>query len=116
MSDLSYNTLMTPIGRAFHGALFTSLLSILVFFLKVICPLNVGCLADPFLIVLFYPLTIFEKLGITNLVPYAYEPLFILLFWGFFGFIIGWIGAQVFPKGFLNEESEEDLEDKQGHL
>ncbi|HEY4489700.1 MAG TPA: hypothetical protein VJC12_00390 [Candidatus Paceibacterota bacterium] len=68
------------------GIIFAASLSVLVFFLKVLCPLNLGCFADPFLIPLFSPLfvaeNLFGNLGI-------FEPFFILIFWSVVGGLAG---------------------------
>ncbi len=99
---------MTPINGAIHGAIFVFALSILVFFLKVICPIDSGCLVDPFLLILFYPLSFLNTLGIVNLIPMSYEPFLILFFWTLSGFIVGWIIVKILPKDFFVEVEEEE--------
>ena len=70
--------------------MFAASLTILIFFLKVICPLNTGCLVDPFLVVLFSPLVLFESLGLSSLITDVNEPFIILAFWALVGFLVGY--------------------------
>jgi hypothetical protein len=77
---------------ALKGAGFFTALAILIFFLKIICPLNSGCLADPFLVVLFLPFQFIAMTGILAFLPSQYEPFFILGIWA----LIGAIGGMVF--------------------
>lgn len=68
------------------GIIFAISLTVLIFILKVLCPLNVGCFSDPFLIPLFSPLLIIENLfGSLG----GFEPFFILFFWAVVGGLIG---------------------------
>lgn len=69
--------------------MFSAALAVLIFFLKVICPLNTGCLVDPFLIILFSPLFLFEWVGVSQFVTTQSEPFFILGFWTLVGFLAG---------------------------
>lgn len=70
-----------------QGFLFACALIFLIFFLKVICPIDVGCLADPFLVPLFSPLKLLALFGIPELGQW--EPLFIVTFWAVFAFFVG---------------------------
>jgi hypothetical protein len=81
---------------AFRGAGFTAALAILIFFLKIICPLQTGCLADPFILVLFSPLVLFETLHLS--LSSSSEPYAILAFWTLVGFIVGFLVFVFFPK------------------
>jgi hypothetical protein len=81
---------MSKVPHWAQGAIFAVTLVILIFILKITCPLDIGCFADPFLIPLFSPLLIFEKLfgGLGS-----YEPFSIIIFWtvigGIFGLLFG---------------------------
>jgi len=97
---------MTPMRQALQGALFASLLSILIFFLKIICPLDTGCFVDPFLLVLFSPLPLLSNLFLISHISISYEPFVILLFWTVVGFISGLLASQIFPKDFFKQEIE----------
>lgn len=88
---------MKPFVGAVQGGLFAGALSILIFFLKVICPINVGCLADPFLVVLFAPLKLVPLLGL-GAVSYQSEPAVILLFWIIVGSILGYTLSPLFAE------------------
>ena len=79
------------IRNALKGAGFSVALAVLIFFLKIICPVDTGCLADPFLVVLFSPLYLFNALGIESLILSAHEPFLILGFWALLGFIVGYL-------------------------
>jgi len=70
-----------------QGFLFACALIFLIFFLKIICPIDVGCLADPFLVPLFSPLLLLKIFHIGELGPW--EPFFIIIFWAIFAFYIG---------------------------
>ena len=74
---------------ALKGMIFTVALVILIFFLKVICPLDTGCLVDPFLYIVFSPLTLFQAVGLKEIINPAQEPFIILLFWAVFGSVVG---------------------------
>jgi hypothetical protein len=71
------------------GALFLAALVVLIFFLKIICPLDTGCLADPFLVVLLSPLWLFANLHFYSIIDASTEPFAILGFWTVVGFIVG---------------------------
>jgi len=62
------------------GGIFGLLLAPLVFFLKLFCPLNSGCFADPFLVAIFSPLFILEGVADGRLSA-RFEITFIVLFW-----------------------------------
>lgn len=64
------------------GALFGVFLIPVVFFLKMICPLQTGCFADPFLVPIFSPLIIVEALAGGQAISFQVEILFITIFWG----------------------------------
>jgi hypothetical protein len=75
------------------GLLFSAAFLILIFFLKVICPLEVGCLVDPFLLVVFKPLFWFENLfEISSSEEFSLaEPLLVFSFWVIVGTVLGFL-------------------------
>ncbi len=83
-----------------EGALFGILFAPLIFFLKIICPTELGCFADPFFIPIFSPVFltqyIFESGKI--IVSAKTEILFIILFWGIVGGILGKIYGVVVSR------------------
>jgi membrane associated rhomboid family serine protease len=79
------------------GAIFVAIFVVLVFFLKIICPIYSGCLVDPFLVVLFSPLWLFYSLHLT-FVSTSTEPYAILGFWALIGFIIGALLSPFFER------------------
>jgi hypothetical protein len=75
-----------------QGGMFAVALVLLIFILKITCPLNIGCFADPFLIPLFSPLLIIGgKLGSLS----AYEPFFVITFWAMIGALIGLFAGKI---------------------
>lgn len=90
-----------------QGIFFAFALIILIFFLKIICPIDVGCLADPFLVPLFSPLRITAFLGITDLGKW--EPLFIFSFWSVVGFCVGLVCENVKKNKKDVRESDEEI-------
>lgn len=86
------------------GTIFTSSLAVLIFFLKIICPLQTGCFADPFLIPMFSPLVILRFFKIS---AGAFEPFFILIFWAAAGGLAGFFIGNLFN---LNKEKTEKLQ------
>ncbi len=89
---------------ALKGAGFFTALAVLIFFLKIICPLETGCLADPFLILLFLPFQLLALTGVLDFLPSSYEPFFLLGLWAFIGAIIG------FLVSYIPTEKKENLE------
>lgn len=81
----------------------------LIFFLKVICPIEIGCLSDPFLLILFLPLSFLEK---AIFIPASYEPLTILAFWMLAGAITGFLVPNHGKRKDPSESDEEDDEDE----
>ncbi len=77
--------------NAIKGGSFTAALVVLIFFLKIICPLETGCLVDPFLVVMFSPLYIMKITGVVSLVSAEREPFVILAFWILIGFFVGYL-------------------------
>lgn len=77
----------------------------LVFFLKVTCPLSVGCLSDPFLMAVFSPLLIVKIFGVDSSSWGWYEALAILSFWiiigALFWHLIGRIKTNRNVRGML---------------
>jgi len=64
------------------GMVFGALLVPVNLFLKIICPVRVGCFADPFLVALFSPLIILDLLfGDANITS-SWEIMFLVAFWG----------------------------------
>jgi len=88
------------------GAIFSAIFLLLIFFLKIVCPLNVGCFVDPFLVPIFSPLLLVEF--VTGTKAYqtlgSYEPAFVLAFWVVIGAILG----ELFKKIKFKEDAEED--------
>lgn len=64
-----------------EGAIFGILFVPLMFILKIICPVDTGCFADPFLILIFSPLLLVETLFGRSQIPYEGELIVILIFW-----------------------------------
>lgn len=83
-----------------RGFLFTGGLLILIFFLKIICPINVGCFADPFLVPIFSPLLLVELFTeeSSREVLGSLEPLFIFIFWLLVGSLFGFLYGQIFSS------------------
>ncbi|PIQ67165.1 MAG: hypothetical protein CO184_01425 [Candidatus Zambryskibacteria bacterium CG_4_9_14_3_um_filter_40_16] len=77
----------------FRGLIFSVFFIFLIFFLKIICPLSVGCLSDPFFVPIFYPLVLIKFIfGVSSAeVLGRWEPIFILFFWALVGIILGYI-------------------------
>lgn len=88
---------MSTLG-ALKGAGFAAALVILVFFLKIICPLDTGCLADPFVLVIFSPLSLFGAVGLSPYVSTTNEPFIILAFWTMVGLIVGYLVHPLIQK------------------
>lgn len=84
------------------GAMFGGALAVLIFFLKIICPLNIGCLVDPFLVILFSPLYLFEYFGLSELVAAVNEPFLILGFWTVVGFLVGYLISPLFSDPVIS--------------
>jgi hypothetical protein len=80
-----------------------------IFFLKIICPIDTGCFADPFVVIFFLPILFFEKvfgLPLVSLLGF-YEPFLVILFWlcvgGVFGYWWGRVQAAKVEKNFFTE-------------
>ena len=75
---------MRKIPYWIDGALFGTLFVPLIFLLKITCPLNIGCFADPFFLPVFSPLFILEKIFTNSegIVSAKFEIIFIIIFWG----------------------------------
>lgn len=73
---------MKHLPRWADGALFGAFLVPVVFFLKIICPLQTGCFADPFLVPIFSPLIIVEAFSSSQTASFQEEIFFITVFWG----------------------------------
>ncbi|TAL49450.1 hypothetical protein EPN83_00890 [Patescibacteria group bacterium] len=74
-----------------RGLLFATFFVAIIFFLKIICPLETGCLADPFLTPLFSPLFLLEGVFGGPTILGLWEPLFIFVFWGLAGLLFGFL-------------------------
>jgi len=83
---------MSKIPSWAEGSIFAALLVILIFFLKVLCPVDIGCFADPFLIPLFSPLFILKIFSISL---GSFEPFFILFFWTVCGGLGGYFAGNL---------------------
>ncbi len=88
-----------------EGGVFMLFLVPLIFFLKIICPINTGCLADPFVVAIFSPLLLFAYIGIPTETLGIWEPLFIVGFWVFIGCVCGYL------VGVLKEGSRDPFAD-----
>lgn len=90
-----------------EGALFMFFVVPLVFFLQIACPIDTGCLTDPFTIALFSPLMIFRSVDITSQQLGIWEPLLIFVFWiiigAFFWHLVGRIRTSHEVKRDLEE-------------
>lgn len=89
------------------GGIFFAVLLLLVFFLKILCPLDVGCFVDPFFVPIFSPLILVDFItgSSANEVFGSFEPVFVFVFWIFVGVVLG----QVFGKIKLPDlDKEED--------
>ncbi|MDB5253945.1 MAG: hypothetical protein JWL80_11 [Parcubacteria group bacterium] len=76
---------------AVQCALFAPSLVLLIFILKITCPVETGngCFVDPFISSVFFPLpSVYRLFGQIGLVA-THEPLFILLYWTVVGFLVG---------------------------
>jgi hypothetical protein len=76
---------------AIQGALFAPSLVLLMFILKITCPVETGngCFADPFISSVFFPLpSVYRVFGHMEIIT-MHEPLFILLYWTVVGFLVG---------------------------
>ncbi len=96
-----------------QGFFFSIAFILLIFFLKVICPIDLGCVVDPFLVPLFSPLKIVSFLHIA--IPVQWEALCILMFWSLVGLCVGVLYEKTkgsLSKYFITEEDEE-IEDNQ---
>jgi hypothetical protein len=78
-----------------QGALFAVAFALLIFFLKITCPIELGCFADPFLLPLLSPLIFVHYLGPLG----SFEPFFILLFWCLVGMLIGFLFDKIWGNG-----------------
>ncbi len=85
------------------GGMFGAALAVLIFFLKIICPLTTGCLVDPFLVILFSPLYLFEWIGLSSFVTTVNEPFLILGFWACIGFLVGYLVSPLFSDPTISE-------------
>jgi hypothetical protein len=86
------------IYSALRGAVFAAFLVVLVFFLKIICPLDIGCLADPFLVILFSPVYLFKVTGISQFITVGEEAFLIVCFWTIVGFVGGYLIGPFFAQ------------------
>ncbi len=78
-------------------AFFTVALLVLSFILKAFCPIEEGCLTDPFVSFFLEPLFFLENSGRAFL-DVQYEVLFLLCFWFLVGALLGSILDLAQPK------------------
>jgi hypothetical protein len=83
------------------GGMFGALMVPLIFFLKVMCPLNTGCFADPFVVVMFSPLVVLESFVTGPISSAQVGILFITIFWG----VIGALSAHLL-SAILNRQNK----------
>ncbi len=74
----------------FRLPFFFDALLALSFGLKYICPIDIGCVSDPFVKIFFEPLFFVEKREWFIFTP-AKEVVFLLLIWFVVGFLLGGI-------------------------
>ena len=94
-----------------QGVFFSIAFILLIFFLKVICPIDLGCVVDPFLVPLFSPLKILSFFNLVILEQW--EALYILIFWAFVGLCVGFVYEKTkgsLSKYFITEDDEETEE------
>jgi hypothetical protein len=108
---------MRKIPPWLEGALFGILLIPLIFFLKVTCPLDVGCFADPFLIPLFSPLLIAEGIVGKGVLSFVQEIVFITIFWSCVSSAIRHLFANISraykKSSFYESDEDEETEEKE---
>jgi hypothetical protein len=90
------------------GALFGVFLVPVVFFLKMICPLQTGCFADPFLVPIFSPLIIVEAFARERVISFQGEIFFITIFWG----VVFSLLANLWSKFSKDTEKSSNLTDE----
>lgn len=88
---------MQRIPSSFQGALFAPLLVSLFFVFKAFC--EGECLADQFAVPIFLPLVAVYKIFGTLALLQGHEFLFIILYWAFVGFLVGFIIDLLTHKG-----------------
>jgi hypothetical protein len=79
------------------GALFGTLFVPLIFLLKITCPIDIGCFADPFFIPVFSPLFLLENFftNSSSLASPKFEIFFIVLFWGVVGSLLAHLWGKI---------------------
>ena len=70
---------------------------VIIFVLKVTCPVQLGCFADPFLVPILSPLVILKTISVDL---GALEPLYVLIFWSLIGAIFGYFYSSIFSGRF----------------
>lgn len=76
-----------------QSAIFAVLFLPLVFLLKIYCPTGSGCIADPFLIIIFSPLLIYNFV-----VPegnYTAEIVYLFVFWAIVASLFGYLYGEI---------------------
>ena len=88
------------------GAVFGALLVPVALSLKMICPVRVGCFADPFLVVLFAPLVILEWFFGRGAVSVMWGILFLIIFWGGIWTVLAYLYGNIvaYEKRLQNRE------------
>ncbi|MEK7135137.1 MAG: hypothetical protein AAB780_00325, partial [Patescibacteria group bacterium] len=80
---------MQRIPSSFQGALIAPILVSFFFVFKAFC--EGECLADSFAVPIFLPLVAVYKIFDTPAIIQGHEFLFVILYWAFVGFLIGFI-------------------------
>lgn len=81
------------LSSATKGILFAPTLICLFFILKAFCPESAGdaCFADQFAVPIFLPLIAVYRLFGSSDIILGQEFLFVLIYWSFVGFLVGFI-------------------------
>jgi len=74
-----------------QGLLFAPALLVLVFFLRLTCPVstNEACFSDYFSVPAFMPLAFAEKVMRVTMGSMFYEIAFVMIYWTLIGFLVG---------------------------
>jgi hypothetical protein len=88
---------------AVRGGLFMCGLILIIFVLKVTCPVSIGCFADPFLVPILSPLLMLKVFGFSL---GNFEPLYIILFWTIIGILFGYFYSTLKTANSHDEGSQ----------
>ena len=84
---------MSRVPYAIQGVLFVPLFVALIFVLKMFCPASAGdmCFSDYFAVPVFLPLVMIYTLFDFQGEALGQELIFVLLYWGLIGFLVGFV-------------------------